>query len=219
MSDDQNTGTTTPEGSVAPQQDEIKNLKAEMNRKLENTNAQLAALLNELKQKSAPSAAQSSPAKVSVFDDEEAYARRIKEETAREIESKLEARQAQQTKYQTVVNQLVSEYPEANDTSSELYKRAQEHYAQLDDSEKANPLALKAAVTSAAAELGMKPKSKRQKSSDDGFTMSSSSTGHGTKRKDDLDQGQMDFARMMGLNVDDPKVRERIKSRKVNIIR
>lgn len=199
-----------PETSQTPapsSEDAIKNLKAEFQRKLDNQNTQMQQLLASLTPKPA-----SETKRTSVFDDEEAFARSIEERTERRISEKLAQQSQHQTKYQSIVNQLTQEYPEANDTSSDLYKKAQEHFATLADDEKSSPLALKASVSAAAAELGLKPKSKRTTSSSEGYVSASSSPSN-NRNREDIDSATLDFAQLMGLNTADSKVRANLQNR------
>jgi hypothetical protein len=216
MSDEnQNVETVDVQETPSPAaltEDRFKNYQSEMERKLANQNAQIQALLSSINQ---PKQSVEPGKKVSVFDDENEYARQIEERAAAKIEAKLAAERAHQQKNQQIINSIVMEYPEANDLSSPLYNKAQEVYASLSDEEKLLPISMKMAVTSAAAELGIKPKSKRSNQSpSDSFSMGSSPKSSGSQKKSDLDANTEAFAQLMGLNTSDPKVRDRLKARK-----
>lgn len=198
------------ESVTPPAQDEIKNLKMEFSRKMDNTNAQLQALLNEMKS-SKPAQSEAKP--VSVYDNEQEFRRQIKEEAKAEIRSELATKESHNSKYQATINSIVQEYPEVSNTSSELMVRAQEIFASLGDDEKSSPIAMKAAVTSAAAELGIRPKSKRSTSSNDNFSLGSGSTPKSTK-KSEIDPRTEAFAKMVGLDLSKPEVRERLKGKR-----
>lgn len=207
------TGENTPETAAAPQaaDDPIKNLKAEMNRKLENTNAQLQALLTAINQQNKPAA--SEPVKkVSVFEDEDAYAARIKAETAAEIKAELARQQAQQAKQAQTINNLVMDFPELSQLDHPLTKRAVEIFESLPEDEKQSSLAYKAAVKEAALELDVKPKSKRAaKKEDDSFSLGGgSSAGKRPPAATDMDKAREAFAEKLGLKLT-PEVKERLK--------
>lgn len=212
MSDEQTPGGTPPEGGTPPPADErLKNLQAEFSRKLDNTNAQLAQLMAKLQ---APAPTQQQPdKKVSVFDDEEGYAERIKRETAAEIKRELQAQQEAQARVQSTVQTILRDFPEANDESHPLTQRAREIYASLGDAEKANPAAMRTAVLEAAAEQGLKPKSKRSDSDNDGFSLGGSGGTSKPRPKsgDQIDQATLEFAERLGMPINDPKYIERLK--------
>lgn len=216
MSTEVKQGTADGAGATQPAADEIKNVKAEFNRKignLEQTNAQLLAQLQQLTSKLSPPKP-ATESKVSVFDDEEAYAARIKAETAAEIRREMDARNSQQAKQATVIQSLMQDYPELQDMSHDLTKKAVELYNSLSDEEKSHPLAYKAAVRDAAAEMDIKPKSKRRTSESDDFTMSGSGSGAGRqKREPEMKKETLQFAEAVGLNIKDPKILERLKAR------
>jgi hypothetical protein len=208
--------TSNPsQGESAQPGDELKNLKAEFNRKLDNSQSRMEQSLAEIKKLiSVPaSASPSKPAstKVSVFEDEDRYTESVVSEAEKRIETKLSQRDAYNSKLQSTYQAILSDYPEASDTGSDLSKRAVEIYASYSEDEK-SPVAMRAAVASAASELGLKPKSKRQSSSNDGFSLGGSSAQPG-KKASDLDPTTETWASIMGLDTNDPKVRERLKSR------
>jgi hypothetical protein len=219
MEDNQNVGENTStesqvEATASNQaEDPIKNLKAEMNRKLENTNAQLQALLAAINTQNKP--APSEPAKkVSVFEDEEAYAARVVAEAEARIEKKLAKEREQQTKQAQTINQLVMEFPELAQQDHSLTKRAVEIYNSLSDDEKNSPIAYKAAVKEAALELDIKPKAKRsqQRKEDDSFSLGGSSQG--SKRPapaSEVDKVRESLAEAFGIKLT-PEVKERLKS-------
>lgn len=215
MEDNQGVETPSTENeSTPPAEDPIKNLKAEMNRKLENTNAQLQALLAAINTQNKPAAAPEVAAKkVSVFDDEDAYAARIKAETAAEIKREFAIQQAQQTKQAQTINQLVADFPELTQQDHALTKRAVEIYNSLSDDEKQSPIAYKAAVKEAALELDLKPKSKRQASSKENDTFALGGNTAGTKRPaptSEVDKVRESLAEAFGLKVT-PELKERLK--------
>lgn len=211
MSDEQKS-SSTQEGEVK-QEDRLTNMQAEFNRKLSNTNEQISALLNEIR--SSKKTESAAPAKkVSVFDDEEAFSRDVEERATARIRAELEKKEAAAAKAQNVIQSIVSEYPEVNDDSSSLMVRAKEIFGAYSDEYKSSPLAMKAAVTEAASELGVRPRSKRTGGSDNFTVSSSSSSGRQSGgRGGDLSEATLQFAQIMGLDVSKKEVRERLSAR------
>lgn len=208
--------------------DPLKNLHSEFSRKTEKLaqeNQKLSSQLSEVLQilnkntlKQAPSS-QSADEDLEelAFKDPKAYAKRVKAEAAQEA-STLVSRQIQAQQHsQSVLNQLVSEYPELNEASNELTLKAVENYKNMSDEDKRSAGAYKIAVRDAAAELGVLPKNKRKSTSNDDFALSgnaSTSNPKGNKRGEvELDQRTIAFAKLIGLNTDDKKVMESLKNR------
>jgi len=201
---------------TAPEVDAVVNLKAEFNRKLGNlseTNARLEAQLAALAAalpKAAPAQTAVPAKKVSVFDDEEAFAASIEERVSARVDQVLTTREVAQAKNAQLIQGLISEFPELSDGSSDLTLKAVEVYNNMSADDKRAPLAYKAAVQQAALEMGVKPKSKRAKaSSDESFSLGSGSgAAEATPRKQKsqgIDPRTKMFAEAVGLNLDDPK--------------
>lgn len=214
MSENETKSADAGASESAPADDRFKNFQAEINRKLQNQNEQLQSLLSELKSKPATQTTGTETKKISVFDDEEAYSRQIEERATARIKAELAQQQSQASRHQQVVQQIMVDYPETNDESSDLMVRAKEVYAGYSSEDKQSPLAMKAAVTMAAAELGLKPKSKRVSRDSDSFTVSSGSRpATNTNRNADLDARTEMFAQIMGLDTKKKEVRENLKSK------
>lgn len=213
MSDEQNVSDEQKPSYV--DESRFSNFQKEMDRKLSNTTEQIKEMLNSLKQP--VSQPQTQAGKVSVFDDEEAYAKSIEERTLAKMEEKYRAEQARQQRFQETILSIRSEYPEVDDASSPLMQRAQEIYKSLSPEEQQSPIAMKASVSSAASELGVRPKSKRKQDSDN-FSMSASSSSSSPRRSknEEIDPATEQFAALLGLDLSDPKnkeSRERIKNK------
>lgn len=219
----------------APQQEESKtdefgNLKAEMNRKLSNTESQMAelkklneALLNQVdslnhnyQQTRQQQTEQSSPSVSDLlFDNPDKAIELIEKRTEERLNRRLQESQAQQQRQNQVIGQLVSEYPELSDANNDLTKKTVEIFESLPPEEKNSPLAYKIAARDAAAQLGVLPKSKRQATdgSSDSFTFGGSGSAPAKKRdNDDLPEATKAFAKAMGLDISDEKRIERMKS-------
>jgi hypothetical protein len=208
------------EGGNAP--DPITNIKGEMNRKLGNLESKLAEMTAtiqaQLAQMQKPAAAAEpraqKPLKDLLYDDPEAYARAVTEEATRHAEKLIEERTRKANEQQSILSSLVSEYPELNSMDAELTKLAVEKYKGIGAE---SPIAYRAAVAEAAAELGVKPKSKRKASAEsDGESFSLGGSG-GSGKPSRAQSAQVDkaveaLAARMGVSVT-PQMRENIKKK------
>lgn len=208
MSDD----IQTPE-----QIDPLKNLKAEMERKLSNSEARLSELqktnellFSKLNELTTPKAAPAPQKQVSMSDllysNPEEYARIIEERAMERVA----AQQQRAQKVNGVISQLAQEFPELSDNNSSLTKRAVEIYNSLPPEEKQSSLSYRLAVKDAADELGLKPKSKRPVDDEPSFGSSGRSA---PRRKDKLNPMTEVWATALGLDPSDPKVKARLVER------
>lgn len=219
MSDQEN-GSSAPEGGEG-----LTNVKAEFNRKLSNfeskisgleaTNAQLIAAIQSM---AAPKKEVAPAKKIEDvwFDKPTEAAETIVKQAEERIMKTIDSRSAQLHRQNQTLSQLVSDFPELSDNNHELTKSAVAIYSAMSEEDKTSPLAYKAAVREAASELGIMPKAKRR---DEDFSVSGSGSSSArsertqTRTKGGLDPATEEFARLVGVNVDDPKVKDRIKAR------
>lgn len=226
-------GTATPDQSEETQADPIKNLHAEFSRKtskLTQENLRLSQQLEQvvslLQQQQAPSKAAASSQSEDgdledlAFSNPKAYAQKVTQRATQEASRVVSQQMQQQQQSQAVLNQLVNDYPELSDSNSELTTRAVEFYKQLSEQERTSPSAYKIAVRDAAADLGVLPKSKRKGGGSDDYTMSSSSSSgmsggksQNRQRDAEVEQKSLAFAKLLGMDINDKKVVERIKQR------
>lgn len=217
--------------------DNMDNFKAEMNRKMGNTETQLDQLkkmneqlvqelqINNQAQQQRASAQYQEPTKSLNdlwYEDPQKAVEMIQIQTEQRVMERVEASQARQNKQNVVIGNLMSEYPELSDANHELTKKVSELYELLPAEEKNSPLAYKIAARDAAAELGILPKSKRKEdTTTDSFTVSSSSgsTRPAKSASDEVDQRTTGFAEHMGLDTSDPKVMESLKARQDEMFR
>lgn len=208
--------------SVDKPDDVIQNLKAEMNRKLSNTEAKLdeltrinLVLAEQLKSQSVPQPSRLPEKKLAdlAIEDPDAYASVIEERAVKAAEKRHSELSAKQAKQNQVFSDIVAEFPEAANPAHELTKRAGELYAALPDEEKHHPGAYKQVVYQAAAEGGLKPKSKRKESDSDDFTLGGKGSVQRNNKRNDvqISQETLDFARALGRPVDNPKYIEELK--------
>jgi hypothetical protein len=202
----------TPE----PQVDPIKNLKAEMDRKLGNADSKLTELqkTNELLLSKLSSLTQPAPKAPKedlsdlLYKDPEAYARLIEERAEKRAVERVSAQQEKLNKVNSIIGSLTQEYPELQDGNHQLTKRAVEIYSALPDEEKQSSLSYKLAVKDAAEELAIKPRSKRPVDEEPSFGSSSGARSRAKATK--LDGATEELARMFGIDTSDSKVKERL---------
>lgn len=218
------------EGNTPSPADLIKNTKAEMDRKLGNvestiaqlaeTNKALAAQLANLNKPPAPAPNTKSYGQ-KFYENEDATLNEIEQNATKravEIVSKLTQTESQR---QSIIGQMVNEYPELVDPSTDLRKKAVEIFNTLSEDERSDPRSYKIAVRDAAAELGMLPKSKRkadpvENDDDDSFTLNNASPSPSKRardknKNDKLSEETLLFAELLGRPIDDEKYVERLK--------
>jgi hypothetical protein len=216
MSDENNNDGGEGKDSTSIPNERFQNFQKEMDRKLSNTNKQIEALLqsqNQLLQQFAPKKQEESSEVDSVgqllySDPDKAlklHAKKVKEETIKEVTQTME----QQAKTQQVIQGLVSEYPDLQDLSTPLAKKTLEIYESLPDSDKNSSMSYKLAVKEAAESLDILPKSKRKQDNDD-FSLSSGGYNRGEKGAPRLDPRSIEFAKAMGVNIEDKEVAKRV---------
>lgn len=205
-------------GGATELADPTKNLKAEFNRKFDNISTELAeqrklneAMLAKLTaQTPTPAKAEREPdLSELMYSDPARYSQIIEDRAANRIQNRLDGQQRQAN----AINAIMQQYPEAADREHPLTKKAVEIYNALPANEQSSPTAYRAAVAEAAQELGIKPASKRPVDDEPSMGPGRPSSSGRRQAKETLDPGTAEFARIMGLNVDDPKVKERLIKR------
>lgn len=207
---------STEAGASTPAADPIKNLKAEMDRKLgnlETTSSQLLAMMQKMQTPAPKHVAPLSSPKFGdlIFDKPEEAAQLIKNQARDEIKAELAEQNKVYTRQQSTIQKLANDYPELTSNDHELTVKAVEYYNALPADEQSHPLAYQSAVKEAAIELGLKPARLRKKDSDD-FVMGGDGqrVSRGQAKQEDAYLGQLSEA--FGIKLDD-KVKERIKSK------
>ncbi len=203
------------------QPDPITNLKAEMNRKLENSNSELAAMKAQMAQLLS---GKGQPQPEEDFDPYDPQA--VRQAVKKTVDAGISAYKEEQNKFhqhearkQQVILTLVNEYPELQNPGSELVQDARAILEKLPADEQNSSVAYKAAILEAAVNRGITPKSKRQSTSDDSFQLGGSKPNSGSKRgKDEMEpsvQAWMDALAPYTDSIDfkKPEVRARIKER------
>jgi hypothetical protein len=205
--------------------DDFKNLKAEIDRKLGNVKTDVAAALKQSQdslmsqlqamlkpQPAQPSVTPDDDLEGTFYKDPKAYAAKVAEMTERRIEEKFSKREQETQKRQVTVAGLYKEFPELNTDDHELTQLAVKKYQEMSKEYGDSPATYKAAVSEAALELGVKPKSKRPAEDDSYSVGSGRGRERGAQRKsDELDPRTIEAAKLMG--VDPEKVKARVKSR------
>lgn len=213
--------------------DPIKNVKAEMNRKFQNLsetnqklaqqnealNAKIDLLLNTVNQ---PKAEPEEDDETLRYTNPDAYIEKKLKDVDKKVDAKIaQTEQMNSAKQQTLIA-LATDYPEINDPSSALYKKSLELGSSYPANFVSSPEGIRLIVREAAADIGLLPKKSRQASSEEGDDdmaefIGGGSSGNrppsGPKNKDKIDPKTLAVAELMGLNVNDPKVVERLKER------
>lgn len=153
-----------------------------------------------------------------IYKDPRAYAKAVEARAVKKADEMINSRLQTQNEAQSVLASLAADYPELNDSGSELTKKAVQIYNNLPAAQRSNPLAYKIAVRDAAADMGILVKSKRKQTNDDGFAMdggSGTSSGNTQRQRssEKLDDKSLEFAERLGLNTKDEKVLKRLQER------
>lgn len=198
--------------------DSLENMKAEFNRKLSNMEQANQVLRNQVStmlKAAAPAVAPKTENLEDVwFDKPEVAAAKIEQRVLEKVNAAAQSTQ----RTNSTIAKLTQDFPELMDDQSDLTKKAVEIYSSFTDDEKSSPVAYRAAVKEAALELGVKPKSqRREEQEEDDFSFSGSGAGRArtegrASRRDTVDPRTIEFAKMVGLDVSDPKVKENLKS-------
>lgn len=225
MADDQSGGQGTP----VPEQDATKNVKAEFDRKLQAINDQIAAqnqfyaeqfnnIQNLIKETKAPASSVDSDKELEkmYYDEPAKFTKTVTDRATRAAEDAANRIASAQAERQTLLTQMVAEYPELNDTTSEMYQKVMVESKKLSKDEQANNLIIKGLIHATAADTGILPKSKRATSGSDGFSLGGSrGSGSGTPRKSgdtQIDDKTLLFSQLLGRDVNDPKVRKGLEA-------
>lgn len=210
--------------------EDLKNVKAEFNRKLTNIETNLKqsndALMTQLQQIAVAYQSQQKPKQEEVdktletlyYDNPTAYAQKVAERAANEAEARaqkqIDSFRAQEVKRSELLNKLIAEYPELANSSHELTQKAIETYNSLPEEERNSPVAYRLAVKEAASDLGIRPKAKRKESEEeeDGFVFQSSGyTSKKEGKKGRVDARTADFAKLMGIDISKDDVKKKIE--------
>ena len=204
-------------------QDPIKQLKGEFARKMANsekelqklasTNAQLLAGLSAIEQRLAPKPKEQEVEELDPYSPD--FVEKVTAKAASAAVNAVNKVNSTEQARQQVIGQLVQQYPELTDNSSKLHQRAVQIFDSMSPEERATAAGYRAAVLQAANEEEIKPMSKRKRASeedDESFTMSSSSSRGASdgsrdrnKKTTKLSEATKEFAKLMGLNMNDEK--------------
>jgi hypothetical protein len=221
MEDNQNQNDEN-QGSETPNEDLLNNFKQEVNRKNENMSSQIDQLaqsqkqildaISGLSQKGQSGESLEDGDEYDFFSDPnkatEKIASKVTEKVMGTINKSNQAQEEVQRKQQEVIGELVSNFPELNDGSSDMYKRTVDHFNKMPDAQRKDPISYKIAAQQAAIELGVKPLSQRGDSGE--FAFGSNSGGKRSK-SNKIEPETLAFAQLMGKNINDSKYLERLK--------
>lgn len=218
----------------------VDNLKAEMNRKFQNLteanegikqqNTQLTDGMNNILQqlKEGTEQKQANTQQETMdelkWSDPDKYAEikvnQAKAGIDKQIDDKVTSVTQAQSERTQILGQLTVDYPELNDQSSDLYKKALEIHNTADPKFRDTANGYRYIVREAAAQIGVLPLNKRVKADTDadefvvttGETMSDQDRENKNAAKK-LDPRTLAFAERVKLDINDPKVIERLKQR------
>ncbi len=220
---DENKGNAPAEGRSIVEIE--KELKAEMNRKLDGLKSELQQSTNQTQAmmdqylaaiNARAAGSQAAPAAKKLadlqYEDPDAYEREIENRAARIANEIVDRKLSSSNATQTVINSLASEYPELKDINSELSQEALKVYQTLPKHLQGTPEGTRMAIREAAALSGVVPVSKRKASESEEFSVSSGSPSRrASSKKEDVDDKTLVFAQAIGLNTNDPKILENLK--------
>lgn len=227
MNENEGTEQGTQANPSAEQQDDpIKQLKGEFNRKIGKTNELISQLvstqtklqeaLSQISQPKKTQVQESADSDVDMEDlmykDPKKYANIIKETAKREAIAEMRQQFSSEEQVKGTIAQLAAEYPELSDSENELTKAAAEILKHVGEHERSNPRIYEYAVMKAAQKLDVKPRSKRPSAQDEDFAspVYSSPQQRSKKRSSESVVTQnKDVAKAFGVNLDDPKMKER----------
>lgn len=211
--------------------EDINNIKSEFQRKYTNLEAQNKSLetkLDELSKISQELASRLGQAQSKqpgntekqssndmedlMYSNPEEFVNRIHANVEQKLMSKVDQAQRAQEEKQSTLAQLIREYPELGDNDSELVKEAKQIINQLPKEQQESSLGYKTAVYEAATRLGImaaKHRKKPKNEEDENFTLNDPAPSRGKISNDRV----MEIAELFGLNVEDPKVKERLNNR------
>jgi len=198
-------------------EDPMKNLKSEFDRKLKNLEANASEKMDaltkantELLQRLAPQPKPAEPEDDDLWltdpgTAKENLRKQILAEVRQEAATAQQATQVQQTTY----NEMAKSFPELYEPNSPLVRKANEYFSKVAAEQKTDPNVIEASILKAAMEIGLKPVSKRTKSDTDDFVAGSSKKT--AKAGGEMPDTMMQFAKLLGQPVDDPKYIERLR--------
>jgi hypothetical protein len=187
---DSDTGAQGAEGNSAPEvNQELKNLKSEMGRKLSNYDATLQEvkrqndeLMRRLADKESPAPQAGKKMSDVLYEDADQFVDLIERRVSAVVDSTLSKKDERIQKQNAVMGALYQEFPEMTQPNSDLALKAVEIYNAMPAEDKTSPIAYKDAVKTAALELGIRPKSKREAQNDDPDAFSLNGSGGGNTR-------------------------------------
>lgn len=206
------------QGQESGAPDPLKNIKAEMDRKLGNVTEQLR-LQSEMLERTLQqmqAAKNTAPAAPVEEPDPIIDAAGYKEHIKREVLGEVERRNSLSQATQSEIMRLQAMYPEFGENNSEAAKVALQKFQALDPALKGTPAGAKLVMMEAAAELGLVPASRRRRSeSEDDYTVGGSPSQaapqrskQSSKKVDDL---TLAFASKIGINVNDQNTRKELE--------
>jgi len=211
-------GKEEKEGEV-----DLANMKAEFSRKIDNQSTQFEKLQQSQTQVIAALNALAKPAEKPAktdneeiedfYDDPTAYRQKLKDELKQEMLKEVDFRDDKKQSYQNTIVELVNEFPELNKESTPMYKKAMEILETYPKGQRSEASVMRAASYQAAAMVGLQPKSQREETDDDSFSLSAVGGSKRPSKVPQVDDNMMALAKLLGVDTEDEKVMESLKGR------
>lgn len=196
MSTEDNKGNSDAQSTETQEsggEDRFKNLQSEVNRKLADLNNQFAQSNQDMKasletlmstlqsRQAAGRSTEGTEKKISelLYEDPEQAVAQITRNVTREVS----AQNATQQQFYNTAAQIEAEYPEFSNRASPEYSRVEAYYKALPQHLVGTKEGIEISAYKAAAELGLQPRSKRQKSGSDDFAVSSGGASNQANRR------------------------------------
>lgn len=215
------------EGAAA---DPFKNLKAELTRKMSNSESQVQRLSQEnaaiMAKLDALMVPRSQPAETSeedlgalLYSKPGDAVKAITQQVTRTVQQDMQRMTQNQQQQAAVLSSLVKDYPELSDSNSDFAKSAVRAFDSLPAHLKNDPAGYKLAVREAAADLGVLPSHKRGSRDADDFVMSGGNRSANSARpsrgapQTGLSDGVMEAASIFGLDLSKPERKKSLEKR------
>lgn len=181
--------------------------------RLKGMEASFENLTQELVKLNATRQASQEPARQEIDDDDVFDPKALRDKIMREVTETTQQQMRDEQRKSNVIYNLSQEYPEIHSDKS-LQKQVIEAQRNLPKSLQDTAEGYEMAVLKAVANAGVLPKSRRPDTSEAEISVSGTSQRTERTRKSTkagLSEETIEFARLMGRDVDNPKVREALE--------
>ena len=199
-------------GQAASNNDALKAEISDLKSTFAKQQSELMASIQALKAKPEAKAQVEADIETELYSNPKAVLERFKEQAKQEALQAVGQYNQAESKRINTLSALQNDYPELSDASHPLTKEALQIWNALPDEDKSSPMSYKIAVREAAENQGLKAKSRRPVVDED--TMSGGYNGSRSRTKTTkLNSDQLELGALMGLDMEDQSVRDRIVAR------